>query len=108
MQKERCGRLEERKLNEKRTAYGFRVSFSSQYGQGTGKKGHTGENNLSNLFRSVFIGNQAISHWGGLRKIQLRRYVAVRGNNEAANLGSSETGHPNMSSSQTSYRELPR
>jgi hypothetical protein len=38
--------------------------------------------------------------------MRYRRFVAVRGKNEAANIGSSETGHPNMSCWQTSYRDM--
>jgi hypothetical protein len=37
----------------------------------------------------------------------LRRYVAVRDKIEAVNIGISETGHLNISCSQTSYRDMP-
>jgi hypothetical protein len=36
-----------------------------------------------------------------------RRYVAVRGENETASMSSLDTGHPHMSCSQSSFRDLP-
>jgi hypothetical protein len=38
---------------------------------------------------------------GGLLKMQQHGYVTVRGKKEAANIGNSETGHPNMSCTYT-------
>jgi hypothetical protein len=41
-------------------------------------------------------------------KMRLRRFAAVRGKDENADIGSLETCHPNMSTSQTSYHDLLR
>jgi hypothetical protein len=43
----------------------------------------------------------------GPSKIWKRRFVGVCGKNKTARISSSDTGHPNMSRSQSLFRDLP-
>jgi hypothetical protein len=48
-----------------------------------------------------------ISRYIGPRKMRCRTLATVRSKHKAASTGSSSSGHPNMSRSQTWYRVMP-